>query len=90
LNQTRRPGPAAAERRGRRPPRRGRRARQPRPVLQDLGDLEGVRAQLERALGIGEVALGPDHPDVAAIRDNLGSLIQALQEPPPEDPASAR
>ena len=34
-------------------------------VLQDLGDLEGARVQLERALEISEAALGPDHPTLA-------------------------
>jgi hypothetical protein len=37
-------------------------------------------AQLERALAIGEGALGPDHPTVVTIRDNLGSVLQDLQE----------
>lgn len=31
------------------------------------------RPLLERALGIQERALGPDHPDVIAIRDVLNS-----------------
>ena len=31
-------------------------------VLQDLGDLEGARAQLERALEISEAALVGRHP----------------------------
>jgi hypothetical protein len=35
-------------------------------VLQALGDLAGAREQLERSLEIGEAALGPDHPHVAA------------------------
>src|SRR5215218_10165537 len=36
-------------------------------VLQGLGDLEGARAQLERALAVGEAALGPDQPTVATV-----------------------
>jgi hypothetical protein len=56
-------------------------------VLQALGDLEGARAQLERALAIWEAVLGPDHPTVATIRGNLGSVLSALQEEAPgEDP----
>jgi hypothetical protein len=33
---------------------------------------------LERALAIGEATLGPDHPDVAIRRNNLGSVLQDL------------
>jgi hypothetical protein len=51
--------------------------------------LAGARAQLERALEISEVALGADHPTMTTIRSNLGSVLQALQEAPPEGPASA-
>jgi tetratricopeptide (TPR) repeat protein len=58
-------------------------------VLWDLEDLEGARAEFEQALEISKAALGPDHPNVARIRDNLNDLLQALQEPPREDPASA-
>ena len=36
------------------------------------------REQYERALAIGEAALGPDHPDVATYRNNLGSVLRAL------------
>jgi hypothetical protein len=52
-------------------------------VLRDLGDLEGARVQLERALAIGEATLGPDHADVANWRNDLGSVLQAHQEEPP-------
>jgi Flp pilus assembly protein TadD len=55
-------------------------------VLQALGDLEGARAQYERALAIGEAALDPDHPTVATIRGNLDGVLGALQEGPGEDP----
>jgi tetratricopeptide (TPR) repeat protein len=54
-------------------------------VLQDLGDLEGARVQLEQALAIGEATLGPNHPTSTAIRGKLASVIRALQEPPPGD-----
>jgi hypothetical protein len=33
---------------------------------------------LERALEIGEAVLGPDHPDLAIRRNNLGSLLWGL------------
>jgi hypothetical protein len=45
--------------------------------------------QLERALAIGEAALGPDHPNVATIRDNLDGVLQALQEAPPKGSSSS-
>jgi hypothetical protein len=47
-------------------------------VLRDLGDLTGAREQLERSLAIGEAALGPDHPHVAAWRGHLGGVLQDL------------
>jgi tetratricopeptide (TPR) repeat protein len=47
-------------------------------VLQDLGELAGARVQFERALAIGEAVLGPDHPDVAVWRNNLGLVLQDL------------
>jgi centrosomal protein CEP104 len=39
----------------------------------ERGDDDAGRPLLERALAIQEAALGPDHPDVAAIRDVLAS-----------------
>jgi Flp pilus assembly protein TadD len=47
-------------------------------LLQELGDLDGARVQMEWALAIDEAALGPDHPDVAALRNNLGRVLQDL------------
>jgi hypothetical protein len=44
---------------------------------------------LERALAIGEAALGPNHANVAAYRINLDLVLQALQEASLEGPASA-
>ena len=58
-------------------------------MLQALADLEGARAQYERALAIGEAALGPDHPHVTTYRGNLHNVLQALQEVPPKGPASS-
>jgi hypothetical protein len=43
-------------------------------LLRELGDLDGAKTQLERALAIDEAALGPDHPRVAAVAANLASL----------------
>jgi tetratricopeptide (TPR) repeat protein len=42
----------------------------------------GARVQIERALQITEAALGPDHPDVAVWRNNLGRVLQALGDLP--------
>jgi tetratricopeptide (TPR) repeat protein len=47
-------------------------------VLQDLGDLEGAKANYERALAIGKAALGSDHPQVAIRLNNLGCVMSAL------------
>jgi len=47
-----------------------------------VGDLPGAREQLERALAITEAALGPDHPDVATRRGNLGSVLWDLGDLP--------
>jgi hypothetical protein len=58
-------------------------------LLRHVGDLEGARAQLERALEISEAALGPDHPGVATVRSNLNSVLQALQEATPDGPTPA-
>jgi Tetratricopeptide repeat len=58
-------------------------------VLWALGDLQGARGQLERALAIGEATFGPNHPYVATYRKNLNGMLQALQEAPPKGPASA-
>jgi tetratricopeptide (TPR) repeat protein len=44
-------------------------------VLQGIGDLQGARSHLERALAIDEAVYGPDHPDVATDLNNLGSLF---------------
>jgi hypothetical protein len=51
------------------------------------GCLEGAGDQEERALEIGEAALGPDHPTVAALRDNLSGVLQAPQDATAEGPA---
>ncbi len=47
-------------------------------MLQDLGDLAGARAALERALAIDEAAFGPHHPNVATDVNNLGMVLQDL------------
>src|SRR3954468_5318687 len=51
---------------------------QPRLRAAGAGDLPGARAQLERALQIGEADLGPDHPNtldsMVALSDNLTAM----------------
>ena len=47
-------------------------------VLQAMGDLEGARAHLERALAINEAAYGPDHPNVAIRVNNLGGVLRDM------------
>jgi hypothetical protein len=42
--------------------------------LQAQGDLAGARPYYERALAIGEKALGPDHPTTQIFRGNLAVL----------------
>ena len=37
----------------------------------DQGDLPGGRCEFEEALRIGLAAVGPDHPNVRAIRQTL-------------------
>jgi tetratricopeptide (TPR) repeat protein len=51
-------------------------------VLNDLGDLNGAKAHLERALRIDEKVLGLDHPNVARDANNLGSVLQDLGDLP--------
>ena len=43
-----------------------------------IADLEGARGAFERALGIWEHVLGPDHPNVASAVNNLGGVLQDL------------
>jgi eukaryotic-like serine/threonine-protein kinase len=47
-------------------------------VLADLGDLASARTLFERALNIGQATLGPNHPDMAALCDNLDDVLQQL------------
>jgi hypothetical protein len=43
-----------------------------------LGDLASARTLFERALNIGQATLGPNHPDMAALCDNLDDVLQQL------------
>jgi len=47
-------------------------------VLRQLGDLAGARTHQERALEITQATLGPDHSNMAAIRDNLDTVVRQL------------
>jgi tetratricopeptide (TPR) repeat protein len=46
-------------------------------VLQDLGDLDGARSRLERALAIRQARLGADHPTTANSLTQLGLVLHA-------------
>jgi tetratricopeptide (TPR) repeat protein len=43
-----------------------------------LGDLNGAKVMLERALKIDEINFGADHPNVAYRFNNLASIMQDL------------
>jgi hypothetical protein len=47
-------------------------------VLGDLGDWDGARTELERALEIGQATLGANHPDMPIFRRNLDQVLQQL------------
>ncbi len=40
-----------------------------------------ARTQMQRALDLAKVSLGPDHPDVAARQNNLAAILRDLGEP---------
>ncbi|MCA9922350.1 MAG: tetratricopeptide repeat protein, partial [Anaerolineales bacterium] len=44
-------------------------------LLQAVGDFEGARPFLERAVAIWEAKLGPDHPHTKIGRNNLAALL---------------
>lgn len=45
-------------------------------VLGALGELDGARQHLERAVEVAEAAFGPHHADVGTCLNNLGSVLQ--------------
>ena len=47
-------------------------------VLEDLGDLQGAKANLERALAVHLAVYGPDHPTVGTDLGNLGRVLEDL------------
>ena len=49
-------------------------------VRRDQGRLDEARRDLERALAIGEHALGPSHPDLCFTLVNLGELVCARND----------
>jgi tetratricopeptide (TPR) repeat protein len=49
---------------------------------QNRADFLGAKNQLERALILAEIVFGPDHPDVATIANNLGSVLKDLGDLP--------
>jgi hypothetical protein len=46
--------------------------------LRGRGLYRQARPVAEQALALTEAALGPDHPDVATVRNNLGSALHDL------------
>jgi hypothetical protein len=44
-------------------------------VLHEQGDLTVARLHFERALAIAQQTLGPNHPDVTALRKNLELVL---------------
>src|SRR5262249_285500 len=51
-------------------------------VLQDMGKLPEAEAAYDRAVAIGEKALGPDHPDFARLLVNRAGLYEAKHDLP--------
>ena len=51
-------------------------------VLIGLGDLPAARAELTRAIELGERVLGPDHPDLMAPHSNLGEVLRQMGDLP--------
>jgi len=49
--------------------------------LQDAGQLDTARPLLDRALGIAQEDLGPDHPDTLTTRANLAGWLGAAGQP---------
>jgi tetratricopeptide (TPR) repeat protein len=49
--------------------------------LYNRGQLEEAERVLKRALAIAENVYGPDHPDVAAIANNIGANLKAHGDP---------
>ena len=48
--------------------------------LQDHAEFDEAKKHYERALKIGEVVYGPDHPTVASIVNNLGRVLHSLRD----------
>jgi tetratricopeptide (TPR) repeat protein len=51
-------------------------------VLRGLGDLPAARAELTRAIELGERTLGPDHPNLVLPHSNLGGVLRGLGDLP--------
>ena len=47
-------------------------------LLTILAEVEKARTGLERALGLLEATLGPNHPDVTVVRANLDRVLKEL------------
>ena len=56
--------------------------------LRERGQYRQAKPLAERALAVTEAALGPDHPDVAWRRDELGRVLRDLGDLPAPAPSS--
>jgi len=59
-------------------------------ALLDLGDLEGAKLPLQRALELSETTLGLEHPDVATSLNNLALLYVVQDRPSDAEPLYKR
>ncbi len=46
--------------------------------LHTIGDYEGAKSYLERAVEVGEIAFGLNHPSTAAVINDLGYLLHSM------------
>jgi tetratricopeptide (TPR) repeat protein len=58
--------------------------------LKVRGQFADARPLAERALAIGEAALGPDHPDVGTLLSNLALILRNLGQPEQARPLAER
>ena len=59
-------------------------------IASDWGDDATAEARYREALALQLAALGPDHPDVASTRSNLGMTLAEAGRPSTPSPSSAR
>ncbi|MEA2045648.1 MAG: FxSxx-COOH system tetratricopeptide repeat protein, partial [Euryarchaeota archaeon] len=67
-----------AEEQGAAPEATGRLLNQVGLYLQERAEFDGAKFAYERALKIDEKAYGPDHPNVATVANNIGSVLHDI------------